>query len=400
MDNNTLFDFKGVSRWSLAGWTFFFTFLGYICIDVIVSYTAGYPSPLRNTIVHFLKSLFGQINNGNSLEILILILSLSLAAGIPVGYLIYQGYFFLRWLSPFGSYGLLYPWLPGRFHDLREATMVWRMKRFPLSRLSSEVYRNMLSNPAAKLKRFTSWETFTLWDYVEILFHTRLGGNLLNRYQYLHEIQHSLGSSLFASEIAFLLYGFVKILTDFSKFHFTYPLITFALFMLLLYIVNTEYQRSKPFGWINEGSHIISFLYLFLLTLAILNLHPKIGPYLWALSSDPLPKNWNVLLQHLITIFTLSLFVGLIRNTAGFRWLLQNANYKTALFYQILIFVLPLGTLYLSSGFRKVNLQLDIGFLFASLCALYLTYILALNRYNARRSELLLMRLSLEQLAR
>ena len=43
------------------------------------------------------------------------------ASGIPIGFSIYQFYFFLRWNSPFTREGLLSPIIPGRKSDMEHS---------------------------------------------------------------------------------------------------------------------------------------------------------------------------------------------------------------------------------------------------------------------------------------
>lgn len=90
------------SRWGIPGWSVIISLILFICFDFIGG--GG------NKILNIVKSM---IDDSDILELAICGIVVA-GAGIPIGYFLYQIYFYFRWNSPWSKEGPLSPVIGGR----------------------------------------------------------------------------------------------------------------------------------------------------------------------------------------------------------------------------------------------------------------------------------------------
>ncbi len=100
-------DLTKLARWIIPGWIALLAFISFVVIDMLMA--EPNKSPLFS-LDEFLSSV-----NGFSVILTAVVLA---ASGVPLGFTIYQIYFFIRWNSPFSRDGLLPPVVPGRMSEL------------------------------------------------------------------------------------------------------------------------------------------------------------------------------------------------------------------------------------------------------------------------------------------
>ncbi len=211
-------------RWSIPGWVSILSAIIFVSVDVI--------SSTDNMVKLFptIKDLIINIGNGDELAN-ILIVAL---AGFPLGYLIYQFYFFVRWNSPFSRNGLFPPFIVGREVDLNRILRKIDLEKLNITKM--EWRKDWITNDA-----FLNDHSFR-WQYIESLFTEIVqkidsqyqGVKIYERYRYLLDLMHTLGASIAGMYLGFFLYLIIKMrkealpLTTFAVFS------CFALFFLLI----------------------------------------------------------------------------------------------------------------------------------------------------------------------
>lgn len=223
-------------RWSVPGWTAILSAIIFIGVDVISS---------RNGHVYIYGSLTEFLKIVNQGDILANIFIIALA-GFPMGFLIYQVYYFIRWSSPFSRNGLLPPFIVGREVDLNRI----------LRDISNETISFGNSDWRSKWvnhKAFTNDHAFR-WEYIESLFTEILqkidskypGVKCYERYRYLTDIMHTLGASLVGIYAGF--FGYLVLKMRIEKLALTsYFLFTVVALGFLLLMLDTEdrYRHIK-----------------------------------------------------------------------------------------------------------------------------------------------------------
>lgn len=192
-------DLTRFAGWIVPGWVCILTFFTFLAVDTLFSTSSS-----RGVY----KDLWGLLNDisviGSAWTAVLVI-----AAGFPLGFCIYQIYFFLRWNSPFSRDGFYSPFIIGRMRDLE------RIKRgiTPDELSLSQAWRKeWITHPL--FKRDHGFQ----WRYIELLLNeaiqkidTRFGGGSVSiRHRYLHEVVHTLGSSLGGVYFGFLGYFFMR----------------------------------------------------------------------------------------------------------------------------------------------------------------------------------------------
>lgn len=199
-------DLTKLARWIVPGWTAIITFVLFIFLDVMFS------PPGAN--LHLFNNLGDLISTITGIDAVLLTLLVA-GSGIPIGFLIYQFYFFLRWNSPFSRDGLL-SLIPGRMRDLDRTILGLNAK----ITLTNDEWR----------KQKVTHSLFTIdhgykWRYIEPLFlqacaefDTKYEGlSIYSRHRYLHEVVHTLGASIGAVYFGFAGYLALKV----NKEHLT-----------------------------------------------------------------------------------------------------------------------------------------------------------------------------------
>jgi len=213
-------DLTKLARWIVPGWIALLSFVAFVVLDAVCSppgSSSTYPS-----LAAFVSALSGLDP--------ILAAILFAGSGVPLGFLIYQAYFFIRWNSPFSRDGLLPPLITGRMDDLDRA-----MRSLQESDLTGkEQWRTeWVGHPLFKRDHGFRWRYFELLfaeaaQRIDSAFEGASG--VYGRHRYLHEIVHTLGASVAAVYLGFLGYGYVRFRNDMVSF----PIPAFVLFALLL----------------------------------------------------------------------------------------------------------------------------------------------------------------------
>ena len=224
-------DLTKLARWIIPGWVVLLSFALFLLLDFLFSHT--WPITIDSEWKMFLQSI-------DPISGILAALILAIA-GVPLGFIIYQIYYFLRWNSPFARDGLLPPFFPGRMDELKDA---WR--DIPVSGLErgGTWRRNYIRSPLFEWQHsYRAWYQESLFfEAVQKLDSTFSGASIYSRYRYLHEIMHTLGASLVALYLAFSAYVFVKFYLDdipLTDYLFVTALITGSYFFLQ----NLEYHR-------------------------------------------------------------------------------------------------------------------------------------------------------------
>lgn len=216
---------EGILRWGIPGWILFISFLLFSLID----YFAANDSTIY-TIIN--SALAGQ-----ELWRMIIATLLVAASGIPIGFLSYQIYFYLRWNSPVSKAGLLPPLIVGREVEL---TLMLRDLEDEDLVLGAS-WRNRLLSSATDHRGS--------WHYISQLLTEAFSSadsshNIADKYRYLLTTLHSLG----ASHVSFFL-GFMFYLLAKSKLQQVNPIwipITFSIVILTLALLSKiDYPRQK-----------------------------------------------------------------------------------------------------------------------------------------------------------
>lgn len=218
-------DLTKLTRWVIPGWLTYLAFYVFVSIDIIFSPSGG--KRIFPSVADFISGMT-EINA-------LLTVVLVAAAGVPLGFIIYQIYFYLRWNSPFSRDGLLPPLLTGRRNDLK---MITKDIKFGYQERNNKWRDNWVKHPL-----FTRDHKYR-WRYIELLFYEATQKNndikeglaTYSRHRYLHEVTHTLGASIVALYVGFLGYCFLKFyfgLTDISKNIVAIVVLVTILFFLL-----------------------------------------------------------------------------------------------------------------------------------------------------------------------
>jgi hypothetical protein len=178
-------------RWGIPGWTMAVSFLTFVLID--------YVSANDDRMYLVINSAFGK----EGVWSIVLAGFLIAGAGIPLGYLIYQIYFYLRWVSPVSKNGFLPPLLTGRMQEmqasLRDINILdldfgqeWRRQFI----LETKDHRAIWYYISAMLS-----EALLTLDHDDVL-HKHLS--------YLKETLHSLGASNLGFGLGYVAYLIMK----------------------------------------------------------------------------------------------------------------------------------------------------------------------------------------------
>lgn len=191
------FDLNKFVRWSIPGWISILSMLIFTTLDIISS-PPGSKIMMYPSLTSLLRTIGSEDTLANIFTIAII--------GFPLGFLIYQFYFFIRWNSPFSKNGLFSPFIVGREIDLNRT-----LRKTPDSKIA--LYQSKWRLDWINNKAFSQDHGFR-WQYIESLFteicqkyDTKYTGfKLYDRYRYLLEIMHILGASLGGVYIGFFGY--------------------------------------------------------------------------------------------------------------------------------------------------------------------------------------------------
>jgi hypothetical protein len=185
-------DASQILRWGTPGWVCILALLLFTLIDGLFSVLLGEKTILFLRIIESGKDSLG-------------VAALVAGAGVPIGYLLYQIYFYIRWNWPFAAKGILF--LHGRERDISETIV-----GVPIDRLSmSEIWRKEYIDSAGAFLDGRVADHKKAWYFLESLFldysSTSDAARLLyDRSRYLLDILHALGTGMFALICGGILY--------------------------------------------------------------------------------------------------------------------------------------------------------------------------------------------------
>jgi len=229
-----------LTRWIIPGWLTLLAFYGFVAINIF--FTPEAQDKLYPSVALFFSSM-------STVDAILTAFTVA-ASGVPLGFLIYQVYFFLRWNSPFSRDGLLPPLITGRQNDIN---LILR-DIDPKELASADQWRkNWVEH-----SYFERDHGFR-WRYIELFF-TEVtqkidskyeGLSVFERHRYLHEIMHTLGASIVAIYVGFFGFLFVA---DYRKNIFlpTYFVVTFVATFILFFFLNRENQVKENTKSVDE----------------------------------------------------------------------------------------------------------------------------------------------------
>jgi hypothetical protein len=247
-------DLSKLTRWIVPGWVALLSFLFFISVDMI------HGDILKPDIYESLLNSLGNAIGENSIMNSLLIA----ASGIPIGFIVYQIYFYIRWNAPLSCHGLIPGFSSGRMDENDEI----------LSNCS-EAQNKYLDNMREKFgytddDKYKSDHKYH-WRFIELLFtdscktqdNDRSTVSFYARYRYLHEITHTLGASTVAIVLGFLCYMVLKIIKTDVSFP---PLIIFIVFVIICFFyvclvleISSE-KKSHQEKYTHQGLKFITAL--------------------------------------------------------------------------------------------------------------------------------------------
>ena len=185
-------DLTRLARWVIPGWLSIFLILLYSFVDVAMA-------PSKQNVRPFFEHLLLLKEQTLDVSTAAALAAIFLALSIPLGFLLYQVYFYFRWNSPFSAHGdnPLFN-SPGRFRDSQYLESVIECDK--------KWTNNILYKISHKYK----------WRYIELLFCDTIKDEnsiWFQRYRYLQEILHTLGAASVAVIFAFSVYIIFKMYT-------------------------------------------------------------------------------------------------------------------------------------------------------------------------------------------
>lgn len=222
-------------RWAIPGWVAAISCVVFVVLDII-STPVGKGS-LYESITDFIRTLTREQVLTNAFLIAV--------AGIPLGFIIYQFYFFIRWNSPFSKNGLFPPFIEGRLRDIEDL-----LSGISISDLSDN--KNWRDNWLGKIVRMD--DHTVKWRYIEsflteifqILDSKYQGVKLSDRNRHLSDMMHTLGASLGGVYLGFFIYLLMKVRIE--KAPITYYSVIVGFSILLLIILLERGEKNKQFS--------------------------------------------------------------------------------------------------------------------------------------------------------
>ncbi len=222
-------DINKFVRWSIPGWVAILSVFLFIGVDILSTPGGGQLSV--GEISRYLKTLgLDDVNVSTFLVAL---------AGFPLGFLIYQFYFFVRWNSPFSENGLFPPLIMGRQVDLERI-----IRDVPPEQLVlhySSWRDNWIKNNAFKNDHGFKGQYIEslITEIIQKIDTKYMGSRLYDRYRYLVEMTHTLGAALGGIYIGFAGYLLIKVRV--GNLPITTYLVSLAcLLVVLLFLLEYE----------------------------------------------------------------------------------------------------------------------------------------------------------------
>jgi hypothetical protein len=222
-----------LTRWGIPGWTAILSAFLFAIIDLALT-SPNATLPLFDSIIDLMKSV-------STMSAAIAALFVAVA-GVPLGFCIYQAYFWMRWNSPFSRDGFLPPLIVGREDDLDRTLRDLSKEQIALSESWRE---NWVNHPLYKMDH--GWR----WRYMENLFieisqkiDNKISGiSVYARHRSLLDLMHTLGASLAGIYLGFLVYLLAKVKLQSAPF--TINLLITAIPLAVLIILLDLEDRGK-----------------------------------------------------------------------------------------------------------------------------------------------------------
>jgi len=186
-------------------------------------------------------------------------------AGIPLGFLIYQIYFYLRWVSPVSKNGLFPPFLHGRMMEMKDS-----LRNIDINKLAlKKEWRKVIIDETKDHR--------SIWHYLSPFLHEALlevdrDDTLHKHLNYLKETLHSLGASHLGFSFGFFTYLIMKWKLDQAPL--TSLLIALLVSTCNIYLASKEDYGRKRFHDPSVYKHVetpaelfVAALFFFYLTL-------------------------------------------------------------------------------------------------------------------------------------
>lgn len=247
----------------------FLAFLSYCSVDIILS-----PESDKNGLMVFVKELINQKTSNSAISAAVVLLVA--AAGIPLGFFIYQIYFYIRWNSPFSRDGMFPPFIEGRMNDLKRV----------MDGISDEEITGGVKwrKDWIEMPSFRNDHTME-WRYIENYFTeitARLkdeGVNLYARYRYLMDLLHTLGAGLFGIYLGYL--GYLLAIVKIKHYSFTLlAAVNSILFAILILSLEWEDKQRREDHNENKNSVKQNITVMYLLFICIILYLGSPSPYL------------------------------------------------------------------------------------------------------------------------
>lgn len=243
-------------RWGIPGWTAAMTFVIFVFSD--------YLSVNDNRMFILLNQAFASAGIWQAILAGLLVAG----AGVPLGFIIYQVYFYLRWNSPISRDGLFPPSIVGRWADIKDTIKDLDEEALALG----ESWRQRLSS--GKDHRAS-------WHYLSALIYDAISSadsnNIVyNRYNYLKDLVHALGASHLGLTLGFGAYLIVK--WKIWQAGLGWPFISIAIMFVVLMLVSKEDGRNKkPLKLLRMRVEYPAELFLSSLIFIFLSLNPALN---------------------------------------------------------------------------------------------------------------------------
>lgn len=250
------FNFGRIVRWALPGWVVILAFVGFVGLDILGAGSSDpkLPKPPCPTLPEpsgslncSVERLLKTLENEKAVTPTVVALLTVAAAGVPLGFLIYQVYFFLKWNSPFSRLGLWPPFIMGGIDDIKLIQRDIPDERLkPPDRPNSKWREDWINHPM-----FETDHGFR-WRYIESLFmettkaidRTTPDVSLYSRYRYLYELMHLLGVGLVGVYVGFLAYLAYKTRVE-DRWHLGHLIFVIAIIGVLFYWMSREEDQKR-----------------------------------------------------------------------------------------------------------------------------------------------------------
>jgi len=225
------------ARWGMPGWSAIIGFLIFVLVD--------YLSANNSTMYNKINGVF--VSDGIwQLTIAALLIA---GAGIPLGFIIYQLYFYLRWNSPVSEDGLLPPLIVGRHAELDDTLQTLSIKDIALD----EEWRKKLLPEGSDHR--------SIWLYmgpflVDTLIKADASNTVYDRHSYLMNMLHALGASHLGIIIGYSSYLLLK--WKLGQSELWWMAVSFFVALIVVILLSKEDFRNH-----DKGSKLFGVLIIY-----------------------------------------------------------------------------------------------------------------------------------------